>query len=96
MGEEMDVGCARPSGGPVGETEETPKEGQKKEVAREMTAMIKAGLPTCPQQQRYGGNAFRMEAGQVDPEAWPGPGRQGLGGLEDRYGRRLMTQDVGS
>lgn len=42
MGEEVDVGCARPTGGPVGETEET-LEGEKKEVVKETTAMIKVG-----------------------------------------------------
>ncbi len=42
MGEEMDVGCARPTGGPVGETEE-PLKGEKNEVAKETTAMVKVG-----------------------------------------------------
>jgi peroxiredoxin (alkyl hydroperoxide reductase subunit C) len=43
MGEEMEVGCARPTGGPVGEAEETRKEGDKQEVAKEKTAMVKVG-----------------------------------------------------
>ncbi len=42
MGEEVEVGCARPTGGPVGEPEETPK-GETREVAKERTAMIKVG-----------------------------------------------------
>ena len=42
MGEEMKVGCARPTGGPVGEAEETPKE-EKREIRREAIAMIKVG-----------------------------------------------------
>ena len=42
MEEEVDVGCARPTGGPVGESE-IKKEGNEKTKTREMTAMIKVG-----------------------------------------------------
>jgi peroxiredoxin (alkyl hydroperoxide reductase subunit C) len=42
MGEEMEVGCARPTGGPVGEAGE-PREDEKKPIAKEMSAMIKVG-----------------------------------------------------
>ena len=42
MGEEMEVGCARPTGGPVGEAveENTPTEAIK---AKEVVPMIKVG-----------------------------------------------------
>jgi hypothetical protein len=43
MGEELEIGCARPTGGPVGETFEI--EGPENEVVekKEVTAMIKVG-----------------------------------------------------
>jgi len=45
MGEEMEVGCARPTGGPVGESAEV--ESNKSEVdtisTREVTSMIQVG-----------------------------------------------------
>jgi len=42
MGEELKVGCARPTGGPVGEPEQ--KETQKAEnITKESNAMIKVG-----------------------------------------------------
>ncbi|RPI61566.1 MAG: peroxiredoxin [Planctomycetaceae bacterium] len=42
MGEEMEVGCARPTGGPVGET--APAEAIKESTPiREAAAMIKVG-----------------------------------------------------
>jgi hypothetical protein len=42
MGEELKVGCARPTGGPVGEPEQ--KEPQKEEIlTKETHAMIKVG-----------------------------------------------------
>ena len=45
MGEEMEVGCARPTGGPVGESVEV--ESNKSEVdaisTREVTSMIQVG-----------------------------------------------------
>ena len=45
MGEEMEVGCARPTGGPVGESSEA--ESNKSEAnaisTREVTAMIQVG-----------------------------------------------------
>ncbi len=45
MGEEMEIGCARPTGGPVGESDEV--ESNKSEVetirAKEVTAMIQVG-----------------------------------------------------
>ncbi len=42
MGEEMEVGCARPTGGPVGE--ETPKETvQQTETPKEVSQMIRVG-----------------------------------------------------
>jgi len=42
MGEDIEVGCARPTGGPVGETEqqETKKD---KPIKEEVTTMIKVG-----------------------------------------------------
>jgi hypothetical protein len=42
MGEELKVGCARPTGGPVGETVEI-KESGPESLAKEVTAMIKVG-----------------------------------------------------
>jgi peroxiredoxin (alkyl hydroperoxide reductase subunit C) len=42
MAEEMEVGCARPTGGPVGETiEEEPA--QSSDTQREVNAMIQVG-----------------------------------------------------
>jgi len=44
MGEEIEVGCARPTGGPVGETVEPELEEDKSEnLKKEVTAMIKVG-----------------------------------------------------
>jgi hypothetical protein len=42
MGEEMKVGCARPTGGPVGESAE-PTESKKERSPKEVTSMIKVG-----------------------------------------------------
>jgi hypothetical protein len=42
MGEEMEAGCARPTGGPVGEANETAA-GDKERVAKEVSAMIRVG-----------------------------------------------------
>jgi len=42
MGEELKVGCARPTGGPVGETVET-EEAEHKAIEKEGAAMIKVG-----------------------------------------------------
>ena len=45
MAEEMEVGCARPTGGPVGESveEETNKEKAKIEIGKEGGSMIQVG-----------------------------------------------------
>ena len=44
MGEEIEVGCARPTGGPVGEPVELELEEDKSEnLKKEVTAMIKVG-----------------------------------------------------
>jgi hypothetical protein len=44
MGEEIEVGCARPTGGPVGETVEIEvEEGKPEYVEKEDTTMIKVG-----------------------------------------------------
>ena len=42
MGEEVEVGCARPTGGPVGEPEEA-AEKETKNAVKEKTEMIKIG-----------------------------------------------------
>jgi hypothetical protein len=42
MAEELKIGCARPTGGPVGETVEV-KESESESLAKEVTAMIKVG-----------------------------------------------------
>jgi len=42
MGEELKIGCARPTGGPVGETVEI-KEPEPERLGKEVTAMIKVG-----------------------------------------------------
>jgi len=42
MGEEMEVGCARPTGGPVGEHVEEP-EALKPPIAMEVSKMIQVG-----------------------------------------------------
>jgi peroxiredoxin (alkyl hydroperoxide reductase subunit C) len=42
MGEEMDVGCARPTGGPVGEPAE-PNAKENSSVPTEVESMIKVG-----------------------------------------------------
>lgn len=42
MSEEVEVGCARPTGGPVGEADEPPK-GEEKPVAKEGPRMIMVG-----------------------------------------------------
>ena len=42
MGEEMELGCARPTGGPVGETVE-PNEPETQKQAKEVSSMIKVG-----------------------------------------------------
>lgn len=43
MAEEAEVGCARPTGGPVGEAEEEAPKAEKREPAREARPMIKVG-----------------------------------------------------
>lgn len=44
MGEEIEVGCARPTGGPVGETVEIEaEEGKPEHVEKEDATMIKVG-----------------------------------------------------
>ena len=44
MGEEMEVGCARPTGGPVGEPEpETQTEKSAPAPGKEKTSMIQVG-----------------------------------------------------
>ena len=42
MGEEMEVGCARPTGGPVGESVETDEKNDDKKIKEELR-MIKVG-----------------------------------------------------
>jgi hypothetical protein len=42
MSEEVEVGCARPTGGPVGETDE-PAKREEKPVVKEGSSMIKVG-----------------------------------------------------
>jgi hypothetical protein len=42
MGEEMEVGCARPTGGPVGESTQ-PEENKQSSPVREAAPMIKVG-----------------------------------------------------
>lgn len=42
MGEELKVGCARPTGGPVGEAAETKKD-EPERPAKEVSTMIKVG-----------------------------------------------------
>ena len=39
MGEEMEIGCARPTGGPVGETVE-PKDSEEEKLIKEVSSMI--------------------------------------------------------
>jgi hypothetical protein len=44
MGEEIEVGCARPTGGPVGETiEREPPASEPEKVGKEVSHMIKVG-----------------------------------------------------
>lgn len=43
MGEDLEVGCARPTGGPVGGQEEAAESETKNVVREETTAMIKIG-----------------------------------------------------
>jgi hypothetical protein len=44
MGKEIEVGCARPTGGPVGETIELePPTSEPEKVAKEVSHMIKVG-----------------------------------------------------
>jgi len=44
MGEEIEVGCARPTGGPVGEPIETePLTSEPEKVVKEVSSMIKVG-----------------------------------------------------
>lgn len=42
MEEEMEIGCARPTGGPVGETVE-PKESENKKLLKEVSSMVMVG-----------------------------------------------------
>ena len=42
MGEDIEVGCARPTGGPVGETEQQETE-KDRPIKEEVTTMIKVG-----------------------------------------------------
>ncbi len=43
MGEEIKVGCARPTGGPVGETPDAESTARKETRTKEAIAMIKVG-----------------------------------------------------
>ena len=43
MGKEIKAGCARPTGGPVGETAETPQETPQQTPNREVKTMITVG-----------------------------------------------------
>ena len=43
MGEEIKVGCARPTGGPVGETVEEKDPGSHVKEKKEVTGMIRVG-----------------------------------------------------
>lgn len=43
MAEEMDVGCARPTGGPVGESVEPEKDENQAEPKKEVMNMIQVG-----------------------------------------------------
>jgi len=45
MGEEMEIGCARPTGGPVGEELETDEKKDEKKIKEELK-MIKVGKKT--------------------------------------------------
>lgn len=42
MGEEMEIGCARPTGGPVGETVEQ-HEPEKQNLIKEVSSMVMVG-----------------------------------------------------
>lgn len=42
MGEEMKIGCARPTGGPVGEAKQEEQPNQKS-IKKEVSSMIKVG-----------------------------------------------------
>jgi peroxiredoxin (alkyl hydroperoxide reductase subunit C) len=42
MSEELEAGCARPTGGPVGETKEHAKS-EEKPILKEVSSMIKVG-----------------------------------------------------
>jgi len=42
MGEEMEIGCARPTSGPVGETVES-KESEKEKLLKEVSSMVMVG-----------------------------------------------------
>ena len=42
MGEEMELGCARPTGGPVGEPVE-PNQPEKQNLAKEVAPMVRVG-----------------------------------------------------
>lgn len=50
MGEEMEVGCARPTGGPVGESTEVESNNSETNAirAKEVTAMIQVGRKRRP------------------------------------------------
>jgi len=43
MGKEIKAGCARPTGGPVGETAETPQEAPQPATVKEVRSMITVG-----------------------------------------------------
>ncbi|MGB4089348.1 MAG: peroxiredoxin, partial [Smithellaceae bacterium] len=43
MAEEIKAGCARPTGGPVGEKVDDKKETPKQEVIKEVKAMVTVG-----------------------------------------------------
>jgi len=43
MGEEIKVGCARPTGGPVGETVKSEDNGSVSKEKKEVTSMIRIG-----------------------------------------------------
>mgnify|MGYP001818860590 FL=1 len=43
MAEEMEVGCARPTGGPVGESDEAETSEKKPTIPKEVSSMIHVG-----------------------------------------------------
>lgn len=45
MAEEVKVGCARPTGGPVGQAAEAPPQEQARQAPKEVKQMIQVGKP---------------------------------------------------